>query len=412
MATDIKIIDPYESYEMTPQSAAEGIKGNNFLNAVKSLQVGFGTQVLRIDRDGLWLGAADFASAPFSVDMAGNITATSLGLSNFLSVGQALGDVQGSIFDLSDVNTDLGVITAGTLIGLEVRGGLIRTSTSGGRVEIDDTTDNIEIYDTGGTKRIELDNDELIFFNSSGAERGGITANTTEIYLTANNGGNLHLEALGSLYTIIFSVAGVIRGYFTTQGLNMNNYDIVSCESITGSGNTIDFSNSAEVTINEEFSPDTDNAHDLGEPTSIWNDIYVSDVNYNTLTVISDRRLKENIVENTYGLSELLQLEPVTFNYKAKQVKQKSARSVRTRLNNPEKHARNLEKARLNIEKKSAVKHIGFIAQDIQKVLPELVSKRDDNMLTLNSTELIPVLVKAIQELSAEVEDLKKQYGK
>jgi hypothetical protein len=222
MASDFKIIDPYENYDIVPQSQAEGNKGNSFLDAVKSLQVGFGSQVLRIDRQGMWLGAADFASAPFSVDMAGNMIATSLDLSGYLQVGEALADVQSDIFDLSDIDTDLGVITAGTLIGLEVRGGLIRTSTSGARVEIDGTTDNIEIYDSGGTKRIELDNDELTFYNSSGAERGGITANTTEVYITALDGGNLHLEALGSLYTVIFSVAGSIVGYFSQSGLTMN----------------------------------------------------------------------------------------------------------------------------------------------------------------------------------------------
>lgn len=409
MATDnFKIIDPYENYEIQPQENANGVYGNDFLNSVKSLQVGFGSQVMRIDRQGMWLGAADFASAPFSVDMAGNMVATSLDLSGYLQVGQSLADIQALIGDISDIESDLGTITAGNLVGLTVTGGLIRTSSSGGRVEIDGSTDNIEIYDTGGTKRIELDNDELTFYNSSGAERGGITANTTEVYMTALNGGNLHLEALGSAYTIIFSVAGVIQGYFTNQGLNMSDNDILSCNSITGNGNTIDFSNSAEVTINEEFSPDVNNSHDLGEPANIWNDLYASDVNYSTLTVISDRRLKENIAETTYGLADVLKLKPVTFNYKATQIDENAPRHMKAKLNNPEKLARNIEKARRNIQKKAAIKHIGFIAQDVEKIMPELVRTGDNDMLSMQATELIPVLVKAIQELAAEVKQLKK----
>lgn len=238
MADSFKIIDPYSSYEMTPQADAKGVYGNDFLNAVKSLQVGFGSQVLRIDRQGLWLGAADFATAPFSVDMAGNMVATSLDLSGYLQVGEALTDVQSDIFDLSDINTDLGVITAGTLIGLEVRGGLIRTSTSGARVEIDGTTDNIEIYDSGGTKRIMLDNDEITFYNSSGAERGGITAGTTNITLSALNGGYLIFNTLGSAYGTLIQAVSSDVAFFSTGGLtmynqiNMNSNDIIGIDEI------------------------------------------------------------------------------------------------------------------------------------------------------------------------------------
>jgi hypothetical protein len=48
--------------------------------------------------------------------------------------------------------------------------------------------------------------------------------------------------------------------------------------------------------------------------------------------------------------------------------------------------------------------HLGLLAQDLQKVYPQVVVEDDDEIKTLgvNYTELIPVLVKAIQELSAE----------
>lgn len=408
MASDFKIIDPYENYDIVAQPDASGIKGNDFLNAVKSLQVGFGSQVLRIDRGGLWLGAADFASAPFSVDMQGNMVATSLDLSAYLQVGESLADIQALIGDISDIDTNLGTITAGNLVGLTVTGGLIRTSTSGGRVEIDGSTDNIEIYDTGGTKRIELDNDELTFYNSSGAERGGITANTTEVYISALNGGNLHLEALGSAYTVIFSIAGTIRGYFTQQGLNMSGNDILDVDEISGGGGSIDFSQSAEINCDSEFSPVGDNVHDLGEPTNIWNDIYVSDVNYDTLTLMSDRRQKQNIVATKYGLKEVLQLSPVEFNYKKKKPNLDRMSMMSKSIKDPARYKEIVKKQLKNLQKRADRKHIGFIAQDIEPILPELVRENDEGMLSLQATELIPVLVNAIKELSAEVEKLKK----
>jgi len=49
--------------------------------------------------------------------------------------------------------------------------------------------------------------------------------------------------------------------------------------------------------------------------------------------------------------------------------------------------------------------HIGLIAQEVEKVFPELVSESSiDGMKGVNYTELIPVLIKAIQELKAKLD--------
>jgi len=242
MATDrFKVIDPYQNYDILPQSDAEGIKGNDFLNSVKSLQVGFGSKVMRVDRQGIWLGAADFASAPFSVDMLGNMTATSATFSGYIPTGGALSDVgvgniTGTYIASGTIST--AQLNANAINGMTITGALIRTSSSGGRVEIDGATDNLEVYDSGGTKRVELDNDELIFYNSSGAERGGITSGTTNITISALDGGYLILDALGSSYgTIIRSVSADVA-FFSTAGLtmynqiNMNGYDIIGVDEI------------------------------------------------------------------------------------------------------------------------------------------------------------------------------------
>lgn len=52
--------------------------------------------------------------------------------------------------------------------------------------------------------------------------------------------------------------------------------------------------------------------------------------------------------------------------------------------------------------------HYGLIAQDVQKVYPELVSEKEGS-LSVNYMELIPLLLLRVQELSTEVEELKKQ---
>ena len=48
------------------------IKEPQYLESVRTLQVGFGSKVLRADERGIWLGGEDPTTAPFSVDMDGN----------------------------------------------------------------------------------------------------------------------------------------------------------------------------------------------------------------------------------------------------------------------------------------------------------------------------------------------------
>jgi hypothetical protein len=60
------------------------------------------------------------------------------------------------------------------------------------------------------------------------------------------------------------------------------------------------------------------------------------------------------------------------------------------------------------------INRLFLIAQDVQKVYPEAVDvgNDEDKTLSLRAVDLIPVLVKAIQELKAEVDSLKAQLNK
>ena len=90
-----------------------------------------------------------------------------------------------------------------------------------------------------------------------------------------------------------------------------------------------------------------------------------------TFTNSSDIKFKQNVVDLSYGLVEVLQLNPVSYQY----------------ILTPDKT------------------HYGFIAQDIEKVLPHVVEYDEDNDgLGLCYTELIAVLTKAIQELNMVVQ--------
>ena len=61
-------------------------------------------------------------------------------------------------------------------------------------------------------------------------------------------------------------------------------------------------------------------------------------------------------------------------------------------------------------EKTSREGHdIGLIAQEVNEVLPEAVTERDNGYLAVDYQKLVPLLVEAIKELSSKVEHLEQQ---
>lgn len=90
----------------------------------------------------------------------------------------------------------------------------------------------------------------------------------------------------------------------------------------------------------------------------------------------SDKRLKENINYIESGLDIIERLKPVRFDY-------------------------------INGDKKEA----GFIAQEVEAVLPDIVIERPDGMLGLKTLSLISYLVKAAQEQQAEIETLRSEIN-
>ena len=54
---------------------------------------------------------------------------------------------------------------------------------------------------------------------------------------------------------------------------------------------------------------------------------------------------------------------------------------------------------------------VGVIAQEVQKVLPEIVSERKNGYLGVDYKRIIPLLIESVKELKQEVEDLKKKVN-
>ena len=53
----------------------------------------------------------------------------------------------------------------------------------------------------------------------------------------------------------------------------------------------------------------------------------------------------------------------------------------------------------------------GFIAQEVEKVVPEIVSGSGDEYRTMETTAIIPLLVEAIKELSEKIDRLEALVG-
>jgi hypothetical protein len=52
---------------------------------------------------------------------------------------------------------------------------------------------------------------------------------------------------------------------------------------------------------------------------------------------------------------------------------------------------------------------IGLIAQQVQEVAPEIVTKREDGYLAVKYEKVIPLLIGATQEQDAQLKELERQ---
>lgn len=139
---------------------------------------------------------------------------------------------------------------------------------------------------------------------------------------------------------------------------------------------------------------------------------YLLDVNgvirVQSTTYTSDGRLKENVKEISNSLGSIKNLKGVTYNFKNPTVSNKSAETIiaanDTSAISKANHNINQENTDFNTRK-----HIGFVAQDVQKVFPELVYEDKEGVLSVDYVSMIPMLVESLKELNLKVEKLERE---
>ena len=149
--------------------------------------------------------------------------------------------------------------------------------------------------------------------------------------------------------------------------------------------------NSNIITLGYSSSPST---------SSVSNEITLGDSNIttlrcatNTIVTLSDKRDKTNIKGCNLGLKFIKEIKPVQFTWK---------RRILTEDDTNYKH--------------NGKTQLGFIAQQLQEAMPNneneflnLVNENNPERLEIKQNNLIPVIIKALQELNKESIDLKKQ---
>ena len=236
---------------------------------------------------------------------------------------------------------------------------------------------------TGGSERMRVDssgnvgigtsspNNRLAVHGAGATIRINDTNTTNDLYITSNSdGGILNVTANANL---IFKTANAERARFDSSG-NL----LVGTTTTGGGAGCILHAARGGTTWN--YGPATvGSGNNFYVLNSSSTGVYLASGN-TSWTANSDERLKTDLVPIENAAEKVSTLRAVTGRYKTDE------------------------------EGKSRA---FLIAQDVQKVLPEAVNVQGDEQgtLGLQYTDVIPLLVAAIQELNAKVEGLQAEIN-
>jgi len=227
-------------------------------------------------------------------------------------------------------------------------------------LQYDDAIDQFNFLANGNNRMaVNLTNGFVGINNASPGYRLDVTGNSRIV-------GNLGVQTAPNTRTIqAGSTQGSLIGIGTAEYIQDGGINILS--------------------FNEHLIPVSDNLWSLGNSTNRWTSVWAVDGTINT----SDARDKTNIRDLDYGIKEIMQLHAIKFNWK----------------NNSD-----------------AGDKLGIIAQEIKKVLPEVVrdweyqvdeetgrkTKVPSAKLGVMYADIIPVLIRGMQEQQKQIDELKQ----
>ncbi len=255
------------------------------------------------------------------------------------------------------------------------------------------------INNSGGDVSI---NNGLLYINNSTKQIGfGTSSPSAPLHITngtgatLTNGGYIIAGTTTSSNMVIdpFRIQARFNGNAAQLELNPYGGTTIVGGDLSIDGSYINFQGSpafqfistGNVAAVGNFFPAIDNIYSLGISGNRWTEVWAKDGTINT----SDERDKKNIRDLNYGLKEIMQLKPVRFNWK-------------DNVDNSDK--------------------LGLIAQDLQKVLPEVVKdheyKKDSTgrmektpaaRLGVMYADIIPVIIRGMQQQQEMIEEQNRE---
>ncbi len=249
-----------------------------------------------------------------------------------------------------------------------------------------------------GAKNIAIGNSALEVFNYNGHGNCTVIGYHAGKALTGRYNTVLGTEALSAEVAGVSNVAIGFESLKVSNG-GTNNTAVGTQAGLAlqdGGNNTIIGGNAGDALTTGSNNIIIGNAA-AASAVNVNNEITLGDANISafrcadqSIAALSDGRDKTDVKNSSYGLEFINTIRPVEFTWNFR----------------PENMA----------EAKQGKKRVGFIAQELQEAMPnseneilDLVYNVSDERIEAKYGNLIPILVKAIQELSEEVKALKNK---
>jgi len=346
----------------------------------------------------------------FNSDLGANNLTNATAIGNLAQVDTSNSIVLGSINGVNGslVSTNVGIGTTTPLHKLDIKDNSTSTTIGQLYLEQEGTGDALIHIGNTGARHFNLGLDTSADSFKIGTSPTTATAVTTGTLMTIQATGEvgigtatpaekLHVSGPAGLTTVRIgntstsgATSNVALDFFRNTGINTDwrIYNIGPNLTIGSSSDDLATVNDLYQFLGARFMPMNDGTQSLGQAANRWNTVFATNGTINT----SDRREKKEIQPLTYGLQQLMQLKPVTFRWNNNQIDNNS-------------------------------KHLGFIAQDLQEVIPEVVvdsqwvggeegtpkTWQKAPLLGVNYAEVLPVLVKSIQEQQTIIEKQQKE---
>ena len=216
----------------------------------------------------------------------------------------------------------------------------------------------------------------------------------------SKSGTNLELHA-PSAYCIVYDGFYPDGNEALDCGTSSHHWGAVYTVTVANEGGHLFLSaaDGSDVVSAKSLNPITDNAHHLGTDAKEWTEVWAYDTTINH----SDINDKTDLKYGTLGLNFINELKPVEWKWKDRK---KGMKDIKGNLIPVKIHKR---------------KHHGFIGQEVKEVLDKLnisdndfagyVKSKETGKCYLRYSEFIAPLVKAVQELSQENKEIKKQLA-